>query len=98
MVQKPGDRRLADRHLFLCQPSLEFRQRDVRLFRYQSPDQLLMCCQRKILVAPKLGRTDATRLAVKLEEAHDRAYADPALLGGFRYRRASINRLDYACS
>ena len=84
--------------LLLRQPGLEFRQRDVRLFRYQFPDQLLMRRQHKILVAAELGRADATRLAVKLEEAHDRAYANPALLGSFRYRSAGINRLDYARS
>src|SRR5262245_14846755 len=54
--------------------------------------------QHKILVTTKLGRPDAARVAVKLEEAHDGAYADPALLGSFRYRSAGINRLDHARS
>src|SRR5262245_17446238 len=54
--------------------------------------------QHKILVTTKLGRPDAARVAVKLEEAHDGAYADPAVLGSFRYRSAGINRLDHARS
>src|SRR5262245_58487001 len=54
--------------------------------------------QHKILVTTKLGRPDAARVALKLEEAHDGAYADPALLGSFRYRSAGINRLDHARS
>jgi hypothetical protein len=38
---------------------LDFRQRDIRLFLYQTPDQFLMCRQREVLVAAKLRRPDA---------------------------------------
>src|ERR1700681_2394308 len=82
MMQKPGDRRLADRDLLLCQPGLELRQRDVRLLRHQLPDQIFMRRQREILVTAKLGRADDTRLSVKPEEAA--ADAHFALLRSFR--------------
>src|SRR3984893_18512285 len=84
MMQKPGDRRLSNRDLLLCQSVLEFGQRDVRLLRYQLPHQILVRRQREILVAAELGRTDAARFPVKLEEADDRTDADPALLRSFR--------------
>ena len=55
---------------FFASRVLSYRQRDVRLFSYQTPDQLLMRCQRKLLLTAKLRRTDATRVAVKPEEAY----------------------------
>src|ERR1700681_1649301 len=94
--QESGDRGLANGHLFLRQPNLEFRQRDIRLFRYQFPDQLLMRSQNELLVATELGRADAPCVAVKLEEASDRADAHAALLGGVGYGSAVINHLDNA--
>ena len=96
MMQKPGDRRLADRDLLLCQSGLEFRQRDVRLLHHQLPDQILVPRQREILVAAKLGRADAARFAVKPEEAADRADAHVALLRSFRNGGATLDRCDYA--
>src|ERR1700675_3838056 len=92
MMQKPGDRRFADRDLLLCQSGLEFRQRDVRLLRHQLPDQSLVRRQREILVAAELGRADATRLSVKPEEAADRADAHFALLRSFRNGGATLDR------
>jgi len=71
---------------FLRQSIFEFGQRDVRLLRYQLPHQILVRRQREIFVAAEFGRVDAARLPVKLEEADDRADADPALLRGFRDR------------
>ena len=90
MMQKPRDRRLADRDLLLCQSGLEFRQRDVRLLHHQLPDQILVRRQREILVAAKLGRADAARFAVKPEEAADRADAHVALLRSFRNGGATL--------
>src|SRR6266581_3080725 len=55
MMQKPGDRRLSDRDLFLLQSVLEFGQRDVRLLRYQLPHQILVRRQREIFVAAEYG-------------------------------------------
>lgn len=78
MMQKPGDRRLSDRDLFLPQSIFEFGKCDVRLLSYQLPHQILMRRQRKILVAAEFGRLDAARLPAKLEEADDRADADAA--------------------
>src|SRR6266567_1521420 len=96
MMQKPGDRRLSDRDLFLRQSIFEFGQRDVRLLSYQLPHQILVRRQREILVAAELGRADAACVAVNLEEAHHRADAHPALLGGLGYGIATINRRDHA--
>ena len=98
MMQKPGDRRLADRYLLLRQSGLKLRQRDIRLFRHQLPDQILVRCQNELLVATELGRADATRPAVKSQKAHDRADAHATLLRSFRYGRAVLNRADYACT
>src|SRR5882672_7603930 len=95
MMQKPGDRRLSDRDLFLLQSIFEFGQCDVRLLRYQLPHQILVRRQREIFVAAEFGRVDAARLPVKLEEADDRADADPALLRGFRDRGPALDRLDH---
>src|SRR5438445_3746192 len=95
MMQKPGDRRLSDRDLFLRQSIFEFCQRDVRLLRYQLPHQILVRRQREIFVAAEFGRTDAARLPVKLEAANDRADADPALLCGFRDRGPALDRLNH---
>ena len=69
MMQKPGDRRLSDRDLFLRQSVFEFGQRDVRLLRYQLPHQILVRRQREISVAAEFGRVDAARFPVKLEGA-----------------------------
>src|ERR1700730_12149009 len=55
-----------------------------------------MRCQHKLFVAAKLRRADATRVAVKLEEAYDRADAHATLLGGVGYGSAIINCLDHA--
>src|SRR5258708_33505964 len=55
-----------------------------------------MRCQHELLIAAKLRRTDATRIAVKLEEASDRADAHTTLLGGLGYGSPAINRLDHA--
>src|ERR1700732_1924336 len=52
--------------------------------------------QHELLIAAKLRRTDATRAAVKPEEAYDRADAHTTLLGGLRYGRPAINRFDHA--
>jgi hypothetical protein len=76
MMQKPGDRRLSDRDLFLRQTVFEFGQRDVRLLRYQLPHQIFVRRQREIFVAAEFGRVDASRLPVKLEESNDGADAD----------------------
>src|ERR1700681_4575927 len=96
MMQKPGDRRLADCDLLLCQSGLELRQRDVRLLRHQLPDQIFMRRQREILVTAKLGRADDTRLSVKPEEAADRADAHFALLRSFRNGGAPLDRHDHS--
>src|SRR5437588_6379108 len=66
------------------------------VFPYQTPDQLLMRCQRELLVAAKLRRTDATRVAVKPEEAYDRTDAHTALLGSVRYGSPAMHRFDHA--
>src|ERR1019366_6197811 len=95
MMQKRGDRRLADRYLLFRQSALEFRQRDIRLFSHQLPDQILVRCQSKLLVATDLGRADAARPAVKPQKAHDRADAHATLIRSFRDRRAVLNRADY---
>src|SRR6266852_9129089 len=92
MMQKPGDRRLSNRDLFLPEPVFEFGQRDVRLLSYQLPHQVLMRRQREIFVAAEFGRLDAARLPVKLEEADDRADADAALLRSFRDGGPALNR------
>jgi hypothetical protein len=94
MMQKPGDRRLSDGDLFLRQTFFEFGQRDVRLLRYQLPHQILVRRQREIFAVAKFGRVDAARLLVKLEEANDRADADPALLGSFRDSGPALDRPD----
>src|SRR6266849_313085 len=96
MMQKPGDRRLSDRDLFLLQSVLEFGQRDVRLLRYQLPHQILVRRQREIFVAAEFGRGDAARLPVKLEEADDRTDADPALLRSFRDGGPALDRPDHS--
>src|ERR1700688_142223 len=95
MMQKPGDRRLSDRDLSLRQAVLKFGQRDVRLPRNQLPHQILVRRQREILVAAELGRADAAGFPVKLEEADDRADADPALLRSFRDGSPALNRPDH---
>src|ERR1700751_2826404 len=96
MMQKPGDRRLSDRDLFLRQSVFEFGQSDVRLLRHQLPHQILMRSQREILVAAKFGRLDAARLPVKLEEADDRADADAALLRSFRDSGSALDRPNHS--
>src|SRR5260221_6320935 len=95
MMQKPRDRRLSDRDLFLRQSVFEFGQRDVRLLRYQLPHQILVRRQRENFVAAEFGRVDAARLPVKLKEADHRADADPALLRSFRDRGPALDRLDH---
>src|SRR6266446_6261410 len=55
-----------------------------------------MRCQRELLVAAKLRRTDATRVAVKPEEAYDRTDAHATLLGGVGYGSPAISRFDHA--
>src|SRR5258707_7968513 len=95
MMQKPRDRRLSDRDLFLRQSIFEFGQRDVRLLRYQLPSEILVGRRREVFVAAEFGRADAARLPVKLEEADDRADAPPALLRGFRDRGPALDRLDH---
>src|SRR5256885_3758828 len=55
-----------------------------------------MRCQRELLVAAKLRRTDATRVAVKPEEAYDRTDAHTALLGSVRYGSPAMHRFDHA--
>src|ERR1700682_5031031 len=55
-----------------------------------------MRCQHELLIAAKLRRTDATRVAVKPEEAYDRADAHTTLLGGLGYGSLAINRFDHA--
>src|SRR5579864_6637850 len=96
MMQKPGDRRLSDRDLFRPQLVLEFGQRDVGLLRYQLPHQIFVRRQREILVTAEFGRLDATRLPVKLEEADDRADADPALLCSLRDGGPALDRPDHS--
>src|SRR5476651_985896 len=96
MMQKPGDRRLSNRDLLLCQSLLEFGQRDIRLLRYQLPHQILVRRQREILVAAEFGRVDAARLPVKLEEADDGTDADPALLRSFGDGGAALDRPDHS--
>src|SRR5204863_1957480 len=96
MMQKPRDRRLSNRDLFLRQSIFEFGQRDVRLLRYQLPHQILMRRQREIFVAAEFGRLDAARLPVKLEEADDRTDADAALLRSFRDGGPALNRPDHS--
>src|SRR6266702_4459592 len=96
MMQKPGDRRLSDRDLFLPESVFEFGQRDVRLLSYQLPHQILMRRQREIFVAAEFGRLDAARLPVKLEEADDRTDADAALLRSFRDGGPALNRPDHS--
>src|ERR1700686_509273 len=98
MMQKPRDRRLADRNPLLCQSGPELCQRDVRLLRHQLPNQILVRRQREILVAAKLGRADAARFAVQPEEAAHRADAHFALLRSFRNRGATLDRRDYSCT
>ena len=99
MMQKPRDRRLSDRDLFLRQSIFEFGQRDVRLLRYQLPHQILVRRQREIFIAAEFGRVDAARLPVKLEEADDRTDADPRIapqLQGWWSRPRSSRPLAYA--
>src|ERR1700716_37910 len=96
MMQKPGDRRLSDRDLFLPQSVFEFGKRDVRLLSYQLPHQILMRGQDEIFVAAEFGRLDAARLSVKLEEADDRADADTALFRSFRDGGPALNRPDHS--
>src|SRR6266702_933081 len=96
MMQKPGDRRLSDSDLFLPQSVLEFGQRDVRLFRYQLPHQILVHRQREIFVAAEFGRVDAARFPVKLEEADDGADANSALLRGFRNGGPALDGPDHS--
>src|SRR5260370_33545423 len=55
-----------------------------------------MRCQHDLLVAAKLRRTDATRLALKPEEAYDRTDAHATLLGGVGYASPAIDRFDHA--
>src|ERR1700732_3782984 len=52
--------------------------------------------QHELLIAAKLRRTDATRVAVKPQEAYDRADAHTTLLGGLGYGSPAINRFDHA--
>src|ERR1700682_2307822 len=96
MMQKPRDRRLSDRDLFLPESVFEFGQRNVRLFSYQLPHQILIRRQREIFVAAEFGRLDAARLPVKLEEADDRADADAALLRSFRDGGPALNRPNHS--
>src|SRR5258708_408140 len=96
MMQKPGDRRLSDRDLLLLEAVVEFGQRDVRLLRYQLPHQILVHRQREIFVAAEFSRVDAARFPVKLEEAHDGADADSALLRSFRNGGPALNRPDHS--
>src|SRR5260370_2451824 len=96
MMQKPGDRRLSDRDLFLPESVFEFGQRDVRLLRYQLPHQIMMGRQREIFVGAECGRRDAARLRVKLEEANDRADADAPLLRSFRDGGPALDRPNHS--
>src|SRR5450631_1232487 len=96
MMQKPGDRRLSDRDLFLPESIFEFGQRDVRLLRYQLPHQILVRRQREIFVAAEFGRLDAARLPVELKEADDRADADAALLRSFRDGGPALDRPNHS--
>src|SRR5216684_4523937 len=96
MMQKPGDRRLSNRDLFLPEPVFEFGQRDVRLLSQQLPHQILVSRQRELCVAAEFGRLDAARLPVKLDEADDRADADAALLRSFRDGGPALNRPNHS--
>src|SRR5713101_7889312 len=96
MMQKPGDRRLSDRDLFLPESVFEFGQRDVRLLSYQLPHQILIRRQREIFVAAEFGRLDAARLPVKLEEANDRADADAPMLRSFRDGGPALDRPNHS--
>src|SRR3981081_2058281 len=96
MMQKPGDRRLSDRDLFLPESVFEFGQRDVRLLSYQLPHQVLMRRQREIFVAAEFGRLDAACLPVKLEEADARADADAALPRSFWDGSPALNRPNHS--
>jgi len=95
-MQKPGDRRLRDRHLLGGQHRLELSQRDIRLLRYQVPDQFLVRRQRISLIPPEFGRTDAARFAAEPAEAYDRADAHSEPLRNFRDRRAILRCPNYA--
>ena len=95
MMQKPGNRGLADRDLLLRQSIHELGQCDVRLLGYQLRHQVLMRRQGEILVAAEFGRADAARFPVKLEEADDRTDANPALLRSFRDGNVTLDRLDH---
>jgi len=95
-MQKPGDRRLRDRHLLGGQHRPEFSQRDVRLLRHQVPDEFLVRRQRISLIPTKFGRTDATRLAAEPPEAYHRADAHSEPLRNFRDRRAILPCTNYA--
>ena len=94
-MQKPRDRRLAHSNPVLRQSNPKLFQRDIRLIRYQLPNQILVPRQRKILVAAKLGRADAARFPVKPEKADNRSDADPTLLPSLRDRRPTLNRIDH---
>ena len=96
MMQKPGDRRLSDRDLFLPESIFEFGQRDIRLLGYQLPHKILVPCQREILVAAEFGRLDAARFPVKLEKADDGADADAALLRSFRDGGPALDRPNHS--
>jgi hypothetical protein len=48
-MQKPGDRRLSDRDLFLPESIFEYGQRDIRPLSYQLTHKILVACQREIL-------------------------------------------------
>ena len=68
MAEEAKDRRLADLYLFLRQASLKLRQRTIRLFRYELPDQISVRCKRKCLVAAEFARADTACFALTPDE------------------------------
>src|SRR5438552_13402347 len=96
MPQKSEDRRKADLNLVLRQSGCNLRQRNIGLLRHPLSDPLLVRGQSVALVTAKLRRTDASGLALAPQEAADRTQADVMLLGGFRARRALLDRRGHA--
>ena len=92
MVQEWRSTTLPNVTLFFANRTLSSARVMSCCFCYQFPDQPLMRRQHKILEPPNWLR-DATCLAVKLEEAHERADANPGSLAQFRYRSAGIESL-----
>src|SRR5215470_16755265 len=94
MTKEAEDSGLTDRHSLLCQASLKFAQRDVRLCINPSHDPAPVRLQHISLVATKFLRTNAPGASPTREKSTDRTDAHATQVGSLFVGVAALNRLN----